>query len=148
MGQQQQYLSGLFFIVFGALAVWAGNDLTIGTAADMGIGYTPRALAIGCIGVGCFLMAQAYLSAPAGDGNRVTIAWRPLFLVTIMVIGFGILLPHLGLPLTVAVMTAAAAVSGENFSWTMLAAIAAGMAILSYLLFSVALNLQIPVWPF
>jgi hypothetical protein len=65
-----------------------------------------------------------------------------------MVIGFGILLPHLGLPLTVAVMTAAAAVSGENFSWTMLAAIAAGMAILSYLLFSVALNLQIPVWPF
>lgn len=148
MGQQQQYLSGLFFIVFGALAVWAGNDLTIGTAADMGIGYTPRALAIGCIGVGCLLMGQAYRAAPAGDGNRVEIAWRPLLLVTIMVIGFGLLLPRLGLPLTVAVMTAAAALSGENFNWTMLALIAVGMAVLSLLLFSTALNLQIPVWPF
>lgn len=148
MGQQQQYLSGLFFIVFGALAVWAGNDLAIGTAADMGIGYTPRALAIGCIGVGCLLMLQGYRAAPAGDGSRIEIAWRPLFLVTIMVIGFGLLLPHLGLPLTVAVMTAAAALSGENFSWTILAVIAVGMASMSYLLFSVALNLQIPVWPF
>ena len=53
MGTQQQYLSGLFFIAFGALAVWAGRDLTIGTAADMGIGYTPRALAIGCVAVCC-----------------------------------------------------------------------------------------------
>lgn len=148
MGRQQQYLSGLFFIVFGALAVWAGNDLTIGTAADMGIGYTPRALAIGCIGVGCVLMAQGYRAAPADDGNRVEIAWRPLFLVTIMVIGFGLLLPRLGLPLTVAVMTAAAALSGEEFNWAVLAAIALGMAVMSLLLFSTALNLQIPVWPF
>jgi putative tricarboxylic transport membrane protein len=148
MGRQQHYLSGLFFIVFGALAVWAGNDLTIGTAADMGIGYTPRALAIGCIGVGCVLMAQGYRAAPAGDGHRVEIAWRPLLLVTIMVIGFAVLLPRLGLPLTVAVMTAGAAASGETFNWTMLALIAVGMAVMSLLLFSTALNLQIPVWPF
>lgn len=149
MGRQQQYLSGLFFIAFGALAVWAGSDLVIGTAADMGIGYTPRALAIGCIAVGCVLLVQAFLSAPAGGiEGQVTIAWRPLLLVTLMVIGFGILLPRLGLPLTVALMTATAALSGENFYWPTLGAIAAGMALLSTLLFSTALNLQIPVWPF
>ncbi|WP_072386492.1 tripartite tricarboxylate transporter TctB family protein [Hyphomicrobium sp. CS1BSMeth3] len=148
MGTQQQYLSGLFFIAFGALAVWAGRDLTIGTAADMGIGYTPRALAIGCVAVGCLLLVQAFFSSPADDEVRLSIAWRPLLLVTIMVIGFAFLLPRLGLPLTVALMTGAAAFSGEKFHWPALGAIAAGMAVLSTLLFSTALNLQIPVWPF
>jgi len=148
MGVQQQYLSGLFFIAFGAFAVWAGNDLAIGTAADMGIGYTPRALAIGCIAVGCLLLVQAFLASPAGEDARLAIAWRPLLLVSLMVIGFGILLPRLGLPLTVALMTAGAALSGEKFHWPTLAAIAAGMAVMSMLLFSSALKLQIPVWPF
>jgi hypothetical protein len=145
---QQQYLSGLFFIAFGALAVWAGRDLAIGTAAEMGIGYTPRALAIGCIAVGCLLLVQAFLSASADGGGRFSIAWRPLLLVALMVIGFGLLLPVLGLPVTVVLMIAAAALSGETFHWPTLASIAAGMALISTLLFSTALKLQIPVWPF
>ena len=145
---RQRHWSGLFFIAFGAFAVWAGSDLAIGTAADMGIGYTPRALAIGCIGVGCSLLTQAFFAPTDADDPSVTIAWRPLLLVVAMVVGFGILLPRLGLPLTVALMTVPAALSGEDFHWPTLAAIAAGMALLSTLLFSTALNLQIPVWPF
>jgi hypothetical protein len=144
----QQRWSGLFFIAFGALAIWAGWDLVVGTAADMGIGYTPRALAIGCIGVGCILLLQALVFPSADEGDRLRIAWRPLFLVTAMVIGFALLLPRLGLPITVALVVGAAALSGENFRWPTLAAIAAGMALLSTLLFSTALKLQIPVWPF
>ena len=148
MGVQQQYLSGLFFIAFGALAVWAGSDLVIGTAAEMGIGYTPRALAIGCIAVGCILLLQAIVAKAATEGPRVSIAWQPLVLVTLMVIAFGVLLPYLGLPITVALMTVMAALSGEKFSWPMLFAMALGLAVMSLLLFSTALNLQIRVWPF
>jgi hypothetical protein len=148
MSLQQQYLSGLFFIGFGAFAVWAGSDLAIGTAADMGIGYTPRALAIGCVAIGGLLLVQAFRSSPDGSMARLTFAWRPAILVTIMVIGFGILLPRLGLPLTVAVVFFAAALSGEEFSWPLLFLMAVGMALLSFALFSMALKLQIPVWPF
>ncbi|HWV80035.1 MAG TPA: tripartite tricarboxylate transporter TctB family protein [Hyphomicrobiaceae bacterium] len=148
MGVQQQYLSGLFFIAFGAFAVWAGRDLTIGTAAEMGIGYTPRALAIGCIVVGCILLLQAFTVKAAEEGPRVSIAWRPLVLVTLMVTAFGGLLPYLGLPITVALITLMAAASGETFTWPMLVVMAVGLAVMSLLLFSTALNLQIPVWPF
>ena len=148
MGVQQQYLSGLFFIAFGAFAVWAGRDLAIGTAAEMGIGYTPRALAIGCIAVGCILLLQAFVVTSAEGGPRVSVAWRPLALVTLMVVGFGVLLPYLGLPITVALITLMAGLSGETFRWPMLFAMAAGLAVMSLLLFSTALNLQIPVWPF
>jgi hypothetical protein len=41
-----------------------------------------------------------------------------------------------------------AALSGVAFRWTLLFAMAAGLAVLSLLLFSFALDLQIPVWPF
>ena len=146
MSDLQQRWSGLFFIAFGAFALWAGWDLVVGTAADMGIGYTPRALAIGCLGVGCILLLQAFVF-PSDEGDRLRIAWRPLILVIAMVVGFAILLPRVGLPLTVVLVVAAAALSGEDFRWPTLVAIAAGMALLSTLLFSTALKLQIPVWP-
>ena len=148
MGARQQHWAGLFFIGFGVLAIWAGRDLVIGTAADMGIGYAPRALAIGCVGVGVILLLQAFMSAPESSGVRVSLAWRALVLVTAMVIGFGLLLPRLGLPLTIALMIPAAVLSGESFRWPAMVAIAGGMALLCTLLFSTALKLQIPVWPF
>lgn len=148
MGARQQHWAGLFFIAFGILAIWAGRDLVIGTAADMGIGYAPRGLAIGCVGVGVILLLQTLFSAPAEGEPRVSFAWRPLVLVTAMVLGFGVLLPRLGLPLTVALMIPPAALSGESFRWPTMIAIAAGMALLCTLLFSTALKLQIPVWPF
>ncbi len=148
MEARQQHWAGLFFIAFGVLAIWAGRDLAIGSAADMGIGYAPRALAIGCVCVGVILLIQALFRAPADGDVLVTVAWRPLVLVTAMVLGFGVLLPRLGLPLTVALMIPPAALSGESFRWPTMFAIAGGMALLCTLLFSTALKLQIPVWPF
>jgi hypothetical protein len=63
------------------------------------------------------------------------------------VVAFALLLPRLGLPITVALTIAAAAVSGEKFRWLPLALIAIGMAAMTTLLFAWALGLQIPVWP-
>jgi hypothetical protein len=147
MSARQQLLSGLFFIAFGAFAVWAGRDLAIGTAADMGIGYTPRALALGCIGVGMVLGVQALLRGRRVGEAAVSFAWRPLALVTAMVVAFALLLPLLGLPLTVLAVTFAAALSGEDFHLATLVAIAGAMALFTTLLFPIALKLQIPLWP-
>ena len=80
-------------------------------------------------------------------GAPVTFALRALVLVTAMVVVFALLLPRLGLPVTVALTIAATAVSGERFRWLPLALIALGMALFTTLLFSTALGLQIPVWP-
>ena len=145
---KQRVASGVFFIAFGAFAIWAGRDLAIGTASDMGIGYTPRALAIGCVIIGLILLAQSVLGNSVENGGKVSISWWPLTLVTAMVIGFGILLPLIGLPLTVMLVTMATILSGEEYRLPVLVAIAAGMALLTTLLFATALKLQIPVWPF
>ena len=146
MRVSQPLASGVFFIAFGALVLVTGRGLDPGTAADMGSGYAPRFLAWGCVLIGVLLLGRAWLERRV-RGATVTFALRPLLLVIAMVIAFALLLPRLGLPITVALTVAATALSGEKFRWPALIAIALGMALLTTLLFSTALGLQIQVWP-
>ena len=146
MRVSQPLVSGLFFIAFGALALYVGADLQKGTSAEMGTGYVPRMLAIGCVAIGCVQLVQAWLRRRASF-EAVSIPLLPLALVTGMVVAFALLLPRLGLPITVAITIGAAAVSGERFRWLPLASITIGMAVMTTLLFAWALGLQIPVWP-
>lgn len=141
----QQIASGLFFLLFGAAYFWLATDLAMGTAADMGVGYTPRMLAVGSMGIGAILLSVGAL----GRGNRepVSLAVKPLLLTTAMVAGFALLLPWLGLPLTVIACVLPAALSGEKFNFGLLLLIAIGLAVFTTLLFAWALKLQIPIWP-
>lgn len=146
MRVSQALASAIFFLGFGAFVLVTGRGLEVGTAAEMGSGYAPRMLALGCIGVAVLLAARAWWERRTA-GAPVTFALRALVLVTAMVVVFALLLPRLGLPVTVALTIAATAVSGERFRWLPLALIALGMAVFTTLLFSTALGLQIPVWP-
>lgn len=141
----QQVASGLFFLAFGALAFWLATDLPMGTAADMGIGYTPRMLASGCLAVGAGLTIFGVMKR--GSMVPVSFATGPLLLVTLMVAGFALFLPWLGLPLTVILAVLPAAVSGETFRWPQLLGIAVALAVLTTALFAWGLKLQIPVLP-
>lgn len=143
----QQVVSALFFLLFGGLFYWLSGDLTIGTAADMGVGYTPRLLSFGCLSVGAILMAAAILGRSGALSERVTFAARPLLLVTAMTAGFALVLPYLGLPVAVFALVLAAALSGERFRVLSLLSVAAGLAVLTTAVFSWALNLQLPIWP-
>lgn len=137
--------AALFFIAFGALAVFLGRELPVGTAGEMGVGYTPRMLAIGCIGIGCLLLAEALLGRAVRE--PVHFAWRPAIFVTLLVLGFAALLPWAGLPLTIIALTLAAGASGETFRWPVLIATAIVLAALATALFAWLLKLQVPVWP-
>lgn len=141
----QQMASALFFIAFGGLYFWLATDLAMGTAADMGPGYMPRALAIGCIGVGLILLAIAL--AGRGLQGPVTGDMRAVSLTTAMVGGFALALPWLGLPLTVILAVMPVVVSGERYNMPVLIAIAVGLALFTTVLFALGLKLQIPIAP-
>lgn len=145
MRVSQQIASGLFFLLAGGIFFWLAQDLPMGTAADMGVGYTPRMLAIGLLLVGVSLLVIA--ATTGGNTEPVTVAIGPFVLVTVMVAGFAALLPLLGLPLAVILSMLPAAVSGETFRWPALIGIAAALAALTTALFAWGLKLQIPVWP-
>ena len=41
-GDRPDFLTAALFVGFGALGLWAGRDLTLGTVSAMGPGYLPR----------------------------------------------------------------------------------------------------------
>lgn len=142
----RQGAASLFFLVFGAAAIWLGRSMDIGTAGEMGVGYVPRMLAIGCVLIGVWLAFTAWRTRAERDA--VAFAWKPALLVPALVAAFGILLPRFGLPLTIlTVVVMAGALSGETFRWPLLALTALTLAAVSTLLFHTLLRLQVPLWP-
>ncbi len=141
----QQIASGLFFLTFGAAFLWLSSSLPMGTASDMGPGYVPRALSIGCIIVGAILLAIAAIGRGLTQG--VSFDVKAAALTTAMVGGFAAALPWLGLPLTVFLCMMAAFASGESYRLSVMFVIALGLAIMTTMLFVWALKLQIPLLP-
>jgi putative tricarboxylic transport membrane protein len=141
----QRAAQALFFILFGLAGIVLGRDMPVGTAGDMGVGYVPRALAIGCLAIGAILAVSALRARTVRQ--PLDLSARPALAVIGLVVAFAGLLPWLGLPLTILVVVLAAPIAGEPFRWATLALTALTLAAGSTLLFHTLLRLQVPVWP-
>ncbi|MGL4290355.1 MAG: tripartite tricarboxylate transporter TctB family protein [Phreatobacter sp.] len=135
---------GLFLVVVGALALVLISDLPMGSAARMGAGYVPRALAVIIILFGLGLGGRALVAARVAFPQ---IAWRPLLLISGAVGLFALLLPRLGLALTsvAVVLTAGFASHDVRFRENIVAALA--LAAFAVMLFVSALGLPLSIWP-
>lgn len=141
----QHLAASLFFLAFGAAGLWVSGSMPIGTAAEMGVGYVPRLLAFGCLGVGALQLAGVIVAGSTGPSFAIEA--RPLLFVGLIVACFAGLLPLLGLPLTIALLVFATTLSGESYQWTLLGLTAALLSSGAVVLFGLLLRLQIPLWP-
>ncbi|PTM51910.1 tripartite tricarboxylate transporter TctB family protein [Phreatobacter oligotrophus] len=135
---------GLFLVAVAAVALYLIADLPMGTAARMGPGYVPRALAVLIALIGAFIAARAFVTA--GDAFPA-IAWRPILLVGAAVGLFGLLLPRLGLAATAFIVVLVAGLAATDMRWKELILIAVGLSVFAVLLFVKALGLPMPIWP-
>ena len=85
---------GLFLIVLARVAFVSTRTLSIGTAADMGPGFVPRALAWIILGFGVAFCVSSLLKAPE---PLPEVAWRPLAAILASIALFAVLFSHLGL---------------------------------------------------
>jgi hypothetical protein len=120
--RERDLLAGIVFVAIGAAALVLGADLTIGTAAEMGEGYVPRAMAVALVGFGVLIVAaRARAAAPpsasppvAGeDADGGTPHWRPVVFVTAAVLAFAAALQTLGLLAAIACSVTAANFAGR-----------------------------------
>jgi hypothetical protein len=140
----KDFLSGLIFVAFGVAAIVLGSGYPLGTAARMGPGYFPRILGILLIALGGALSLRALRTSGSPlPGWK----WRPVIVVLVSVIVFGLVVTHIGLVLaTVGLIVASSAASGEFrpkealISGIVLAALAVGV-------FVIGLKIQLPIWP-
>ena len=152
---QQDFFSGLMFMVIGLAFAWGATTYHVGEGARMGPGYFPLLLGIVLAGLGGFIIFES-LVVETEDGEPIgKWAWRPLGFVIAANLLFGVLLgglPSVGLPamgMIVAIygLTFVASWAGTEFNFKEILILSTVLAIGSYLAFIVLLKLQFQVWP-
>jgi hypothetical protein len=134
---------GLIYLGTGAVALWAGRDLPVGTGSEMGPGYFPLGLSILLCGFGVASLAVAFTR----DGSAVgSIAWKPLGLIALSVVLFALLLKPLGLAGALVIMILTAASASDEFRFDVKALIGIVVFVTACcLIFRVFLGMPVPI---
>jgi hypothetical protein len=134
---------GLFLIVLALVAFGATSSLTIGSAADMGPGFVPRALAWIILGFGVTFLVTGLLKAPA---PLPVLAWRPLVMILASIALFAVLFSTLGLIAACVGTVVLAGAATTPVRWLQLVVFGIAMAAFSALLFVKGLGLPFKLW--
>ena len=139
----KDFAFGTFLIALALIAFGATGSLAIGTAADMGPGFVPRALAWIILGFGVTFLITGLAKASAPIPAP---AWRPLAAILASIALFAVLFAKLGL---IAACVGAVVVAGAATSpvrWLQLVAFGVVIAAFSALLFVKGLGLPFRLW--
>ena len=140
----KDFWAGVMFIAFAAVALYVSRNYSLGTAVRMGPGYFPILLGGVLALVGAILVVRSLVIAGDPIGH---VRVLPLVVVAVAVVLFGVLLPRLGLALTLPLVIAVAALgSVQSRRWEVLI-LALVLTVFSALVFVYGLRLPIPLWP-
>jgi hypothetical protein len=140
----KDFYAGLLFVAFGVFAIIVARNYPLGTAARMGPGYFPRLLGILLIVLGGALS----LTALRGRGPPLPgWKWRPVSVVLLSVVAFGLVLTHAGLVLSTIGLIAVASTASREFRFKESLLSGALLAAMSVGVFVIGLKLQLPIWP-
>jgi hypothetical protein len=143
MKASQDLALGIFFAAIGIVAGSIAVTYPIGTPSRMGPGFFPVAISVlmTLTGIATLLRARR-----AGSPAVEAFTWRPVVIVPLMIVLFGLLIDRLGLPLAVLVLVVGTAAASTLFevSWKA-AAGAAAFSVVCALLFVKLLGLPIPL---
>ena len=136
----KDFLSGLMFIGFGLLALYSGQKLALCTPVRMGPGYVPRMLSLVLLALGALVCIIAVVS---GSEPVEPPKWKPITLVTIGIVCFGLLFERAGLIPALIVLVTIASLAGEEFKLTEVIGLIVALAVLCTLVFKVGLGMNI-----
>lgn len=136
----KDFLSGLMFIGFGLIALYFGQKLALGTPVRMGPGYVPRMLSLILLALGALVCIIAVVS---GSEPVEKPKWKPITLVTIGIVCFGLLFERAGLIPALIVLVTIASLAGEEFKLAEVIGLIVALAVLCTLVFKVGLGMNI-----
>lgn len=144
---ERDFWSGLMFLVVGIGFAWGATNYSFGNSARPGPGYFPFGLGVLLALLGAIVLFKA-LTIETEDGEKVGhFAWKPLFVVLASVALFGLLIPRLGLLISLPLLVIASSWASDEFSWKAAVANAVVLTAMSWVIFVKGLSLTIPVLP-
>ena len=143
-GDMPDIAFGVFLVALALVAFYATRTLETGTAADMGSGFVPRALAGTLLTFGIGYTAKGLIIS---GQPLAAYAWRPLMAILGAVAVFALCFQHLGLIVAVIAAIAVAGMAARPARLHTLLPFGAGVAAFSALLFVKGLGLPLRLWP-
>jgi len=145
---QQDFWSGLMFLVTGALFAWGAlSNYSFGSSARPGPGYFPFGLGVILALLGAFILFES-LTIETEDGEPIgDIAWKPLLVILAAVFIFGLALPFFGLFIALPLLVILSSLASHEFTWGGALASSVFLTVFSWLIFIKGLGLTIPLIP-
>ena len=144
-GDRPDFLTAALFVGFGALGLWAGRDLTLGSASAMGPGYLPRIV--------CWLLIiiGAVVGGLGAFRDREDIAkpkLRPLAIILAAIVGFAFVAEFFGFVAASVWLLLVGSIADRDSKLREVILLTAGLTAFGALVFIVGLGVQMPIWPF
>ena len=143
---KQNFASGLFFGTFGCFGALVARTYSLGTADDVGAGYFPFWISTLLAVLGVVLCLTSL--SPAAERTEIArLDWRSTLWIVGAVLLFAVLLPHLGVVLSIVVLVIVSSMGSHEFTWRGALASSFVLAAMVYAVFVKGLHLQFPTWP-
>jgi Tripartite tricarboxylate transporter TctB family len=144
---QKDFWSGLMFVAAGLGFAAGATSYSFGTSARPGPGYFPFGLGILLAVLGAVVLFKSLTIETEGGDPVGAIPWKPLILIVLGVVAFGLALPRLGMVLSLPLLIMIASLAGDEFSLKEVIVNIVVLTLGSWLIFIKGLNLVIPLWP-
>ena len=163
---QKDFWSGVMFIVVGLGFAIGAAEYSLGPAcaaqdpcasslwarfmqlsAKPGAGFFPLGLGLLQAILGAVVLFKALTLETEGGDPIGKIGWKPLILIVLSVVLFGLTLPKLGMVVALPLLIIVASYAGDEFHWKGVLISCVVLTIGSWLIFIKGLNLIIPLWP-
>jgi hypothetical protein len=141
--RRKDTLAGAVFVLFGTLAFIVAQRYPAGVLLDMGPGYFPRALSALLVLLGLIVMARGLRTA---GGGAALWAFRPLTILTLSMILFGLLVERIGLAPAMVALIFVSSAAGREFRFREVAVLAALMCLFSMGVFVWGLGMYFPLF--
>jgi hypothetical protein len=141
--RRKDTLAGAVFVLFGTMGFFIAQRYQAGVLLDMGPGYFPRVLSSLLVLLGLGIMARGLRTA---GGAAAAWAFRPLAILTLSMILFGLLVERTGLVPAMLVLVFTSSAAGREFRLREVAVLAALMCLFSVAVFVWGLNMNFPLF--
>jgi hypothetical protein len=150
--------AGLLFVAAGIVTVVGASDYPLGTMRSIGPGYFPIMIGVVLALLGAAVAFQGL--SFGGAGNILTgqeraqahedddgIAIRPLIMITLAVVAFGVTVRPLGLAIATAALVTLSSLAGRTFELFRVVLLSVGLMAISWLIFIYFLGFPLTLWP-
>jgi hypothetical protein len=144
---QKDFWSGLMFVVVGIAFAWGATNYTFGSSARPGPAYFPFGLGILVALLGAIILFKALTIETPGGDTIGAFAWKPLLVIVGSIALFGLMLPKVGMVVSLPVLVVISAYAGDEFHWRDAVINAVILTVGSWAIFIWGLKLTIPLWP-